>query len=67
MELQAIISKILETQHKNIAEQLTPLDWIFDEFGVPKEDVPELFIGYGFYDENNVKYNLKIVLEKEFD
>lgn len=67
MELKAIISKILETQHKTIAEQLTPLEYLFEEFEVPKKDVPEISIGYGFYDENNSKYNLKIVLEKEFD
>ena len=66
VELQAIISKILETQHKNIAEQLAPIDWLFQEFDVPEEDIPDLSIGYGFYD-NDKKYTLRIVLEKEIE
>ena len=64
--LEEIIKNILSTQHERISEYLVEGHNGFSEIGLEAEDIPEVTVGYGFYNEDH-KYNLKISLEKEFE
>lgn len=66
LSLEEVINNILSTQYERISEYLVNGQKGFPERGVDEEDIPEVSVGYGFYNDDH-KYNLKVTLEKEFD
>ena len=59
-DLEYIVKTILNKQSGPIANQLTNLEWLCDEFDIPR--LPEVSVGYGFVYKNE-KLNLKVSLE----
>lgn len=59
-DLEYIVKTILNKQSEPIANQLTNLEWLCDEFDTPR--FPEVSVSYGFVYKNE-KLNLKVSLE----